>query len=193
MSAPASMAPSFLPSSSARELTVESSIPSIAAYARATESNWSMPVMPGISVSLPEMSTAILPDAQPVNSGHLTEMDLTVILQRIEQRLAVLGLSPDAAARQAGVPDAIRNIRRAIRKGKGGITAQTLSKLAKELQTTSAWLMGEETGGPIDELDIKRLRQELQLLLNRIAEVQLAIALREQEELPQKRRAGKNR
>lgn len=193
MSAPPSIAPSFLPSSNARELTVDSPTPSISAYARATDSRCSMLLMPQLSVILPDKSTAILPGAEPVNSGHPTGMDLPAILQRIELRLKTLGLSPDAAARAAEVPDAIRNIRRAVEKGKGGINARTLSRLAKALKTTPAWLLGEDTTGPIDGLNLADLRQERQRLLDRIAEVQMAIALREQEEIPQTRRKMKAR
>lgn len=180
MPAPASMAAIFLPSLKARELTVDKATPSASAYARATESSCSMPFMPTLSVNIPGKSTAKLPGALPGNPGHSTDMDIGDLLQRIEQRLDVLKLSADDAARQAGVPDAIRNIRRAVDKGKGGPTARTLAALAKVLQTTPAWLMGSQE--PINGLDLDHLLQKRETLLDEVARVQLAI--KEQQKPP---------
>jgi hypothetical protein len=141
MSAPPSIAASFLPSSKARELTVVSGMPSSAAYARATDSKCSMLLIPEISVNLPGLSTAILPDAKSVGSGHLTGMDLTAVLSNIEARLAELDKSADAVSRAAGKPDAIRNLRRAIKSGKGGFTMKTLVALARALETSPEALL----------------------------------------------------
>jgi phage repressor protein C with HTH and peptisase S24 domain len=69
-------------------------------------------------------------------------MDLEDVLARVERRLAVLGLSAHAASLLAKKPDAIRNLRRAVRSGdRRGITTETLGALAPVLQTTAAWLL----------------------------------------------------
>ncbi|MEN6535681.1 MAG: hypothetical protein ABFD89_18600 [Bryobacteraceae bacterium] len=138
ISAPHSSAASFLPSLSARELTVESGTRSISAYRRATLSSESMPDMAGISVSLPDKSTAFLPDAHRIVSGHSTGMDLAVILENIERQLRIKKMSSDKASRLAGKPDAIRNIKRKL-KGEiqgDGITVKTLEALAGALGST---------------------------------------------------------
>lgn len=67
---------------------------------------------------------------------------LADVLERIEKRLKVVGLSPAAASEQAGLSvDAIRNIKRAIDKDdRQGISTRTLELLAPVLQTTATWL-----------------------------------------------------
>lgn len=70
-------------------------------------------------------------------------MELEDVLQRIESRLATLGLSAHAASLLAKKPDAIRNLKRAIKSGdRRGVTTETLSALAPVLRTTAAWLIG---------------------------------------------------
>ena len=70
-------------------------------------------------------------------------MDLEDVLARIESRLAALGLSAHGASLAAHKPDAIRNLKRAVKSGdRRGITTETLSALAPVLQTTAAWLLG---------------------------------------------------
>lgn len=137
ISAPPSIAVNFLPSSKARELTVVSETPSNAAYARATVSSASMLAIPQISVNLPGKSTAILPDARVVGSGHSTGMDWRPLITLIDKALAAKKLSADRASREAGHPDAIRNMRRkAEGKLKGGITFDTVMDVAKILDLT---------------------------------------------------------
>jgi phage repressor protein C with HTH and peptisase S24 domain len=69
-------------------------------------------------------------------------MDLEDVLTRIEGRLAVLGLSAHAASRAAKKPDAIRNLKRAVKNGdRRGVTTETLTALAPVLKTTAAWLL----------------------------------------------------
>lgn len=70
-------------------------------------------------------------------------MDLQPILDRIQIRLKALSLSATAASKQAGVPDAIRNIERIVsgEKPPGSVTLATLSALAGRLETTIAWLL----------------------------------------------------
>lgn len=64
------------------------------------------------------------------------------ILDRIEQRLEVVGLSASAASLKAGISkDAIRNIQRACKDGRDGISITTLTKLAPVLQTSASWLL----------------------------------------------------
>jgi transcriptional regulator with XRE-family HTH domain len=151
ISAPFSKARNFLPSFNARELTVESGTPSISAYRRATSSNWSIPDITEISVTLPHLSTAILPDARPMGSGHSAGMDLQIIYENIQRLLAEKGMTANKASSLAGNPDAIRNIERKLAgKIKGnGITVKTLDALAKALGTTAE--------------DLKRERQKIQI------------------------------
>lgn len=71
-------------------------------------------------------------------------MKLKDILSRIERRLAATGLSADGASRLAGKPDAIRNMRRAVQAGRGGVNTRTVEALAAVLGTTAVWLLNEE-------------------------------------------------
>lgn len=87
------------------------------------------------------MSTAKLPDAPVCSPGYSTGMNLKDILDRVEARLSALGLSADGASKRAGKPDAIRNMRRAVKTGRGGPTAETVAALAPVLETTAAWLI----------------------------------------------------
>jgi len=73
--------------------------------------------------------------------GLHNDMDLRAILARIEQKAEQAGMSLSAVAKAAGKPDAIQNIRRAIRDGRSGVNVTTLVALAEVLGTTSAWLM----------------------------------------------------
>lgn len=69
------------------------------------------------------------------------------IVARIEMRLKELGLSARKASLEAGLSeDAIRNLRRAAKDSPGdrGTSTQTLQALAPVLQTTVAWLVGDE-------------------------------------------------
>jgi hypothetical protein len=69
-------------------------------------------------------------------------MELEDVLARIETRLKVLGLSAHAASLAAKKPDAIRNLKRAVKSGdRRGITTETLVALAPVLKTTAAWLL----------------------------------------------------
>ncbi len=75
-------------------------------------------------------------------------MELDDILTRIESRLAALGLSAHAASLLARKPDAIRNLKRAVKNGdRRGITTETLGALAPVLETSAAWLL-EGIGDP---------------------------------------------
>jgi phage repressor protein C with HTH and peptisase S24 domain len=78
-------------------------------------------------------------------------MELEDVLARVESRLAALGHSAHAASKAAKKPDAIRNLRRAVKNGdRRGITTETLVALAPVLKTTAAWLLegvGEPTSG----------------------------------------------
>lgn len=74
-------------------------------------------------------------------------MELDEILARIEAQLVKVKLSADAASKLAGKPDAIRNIKRAVKKrDPKGVNVTTLTALAPVLQTTPAYLItGEGT------------------------------------------------
>lgn len=78
-------------------------------------------------------------------------MELEGILRRIEQRLSATGQTANAASKAARRPDAIRNLRRAIAKGRKGISTDTLSALAPVLKTSVAWLMEAEGPEEIEE------------------------------------------
>lgn len=73
-------------------------------------------------------------------------MELPDILERIERRLKAVKLSPDAASKAAGKPDAIRNIKRAIKDGgRAGVSTDTIRALAPILKTSPSWLLeGDE-------------------------------------------------
>ncbi len=93
----------------------------------------------------------ILPGATQAVYGYSTVMDLEDVLTRIESRLEALGLSAHAASIAAKKPDAIRNLKRAVKNGeRRGVTTETLIALAPVLKTTAAWLLegvGEATPG----------------------------------------------
>lgn len=75
-------------------------------------------------------------------------MKLAEILARIESRLKAVGLSAHAASLAAKRPDAIRNLKRAVKNNdRRGITTETLIALAPVLKTTPAWLL-EGVGDP---------------------------------------------
>lgn len=193
MSAPASIAASFLPSSKARELTVESSTPSSAAYARATVSKCSMLDMPRISVSLPHKSTANLPDVVSILSGHSTGMELSTILARIDRRLAELGWSDHFASMKSGHQDAIRNIRRAIEAGRQGVSSKTLADLAKTLEIPLATLIAPNDEGKKKPPTVDELRQQREELLDQLTTIQTRIAAMEQAAAQPKHRRKKVR
>ncbi|MEJ0095731.1 MAG: S24 family peptidase [Methylocella sp.] len=69
-------------------------------------------------------------------------MEREDVLTRIQNRLAALGLSAHAASLAAKKPDAIRNLKRAVKSGdRRGVTTETLIALAPVLKTTAAWLL----------------------------------------------------
>jgi len=78
-------------------------------------------------------------------------MELEDVLFRIESRLKAVGLSAHAASLAAKRPDAIRNLKRAVKNhDRRGVTTETLMALAPVLKTTAAWLLegvGEPTPG----------------------------------------------
>lgn len=74
------------------------------------------------------------------------------VLQRIEERLSALDLTPRAASLKAGLSgDAIRNLQRAVAEGgRKGVTTRTINQLAPALQTTPGWLLTGEGDGTTD-------------------------------------------
>lgn len=75
-------------------------------------------------------------------------MELEDVLTRIESRLKEVGLSAHAASLAAKRPDAIRNLKRAVKNNdRRGVTTETLMALAPVLKTTAAWLL-EGVGDP---------------------------------------------
>jgi hypothetical protein len=63
------------------------------------------------------------------------------VLRRVERRLQAVGLTPNAASKLAGAPDAIRNLRRAVEDGREGVSTATLEALAPVLKTTAGYLI----------------------------------------------------
>ncbi len=70
-------------------------------------------------------------------------MHLEEILARIESQLRALNISADKACTQANRPDAIRNLRRAVKTGgtRKGVSTATLIALAPVLKVTPEWLL----------------------------------------------------
>lgn len=92
----------------------------------------------------------MLPNAFSDVYGYSTAMELEDVLARIESRLKAVGLSAHAASLAAKKPDAIRNLKRAVKNhDRRGITTETLVALAPVLKTTAAWLLeGVSEPGP---------------------------------------------
>ena len=67
-----------------------------------------------------------LPFVVKLTAAGSQRMHLQEIVNRIDQRLESLGISALEAERRAGRRDAIRNMRRAIARGKGGVTMRTI-------------------------------------------------------------------
>ncbi len=80
----------------------------------------------------------------PQFCGNMTEHMSESLYSKIEQRLTALNLSARAASlRATGKPDTIRNIQRGRRP-----RSDTLENLARALECSVAWLMGEDTTPP---------------------------------------------
>jgi hypothetical protein len=156
------MAESFFPSSKARELTVVSETPASSEYARATVSSSSIPAIHRISVSLPDKSTAILPNAPLVGSGHLTGMDWKPLLALIDEALAAKKMTDNSASKAAGHNDAIRNMRRKARgEQKGGVTFDTVFDVAKALDISPLAVCKVAMGYSADADDYEVIRQQV--------------------------------
>ena len=70
------------------------------------------------------------------------QMELAEILGRIQSRLDTLGMSADRASKLAKKPDAIRNMKRALKEGnRDGISTTTLGALAPVLGVSPEWLI----------------------------------------------------
>lgn len=192
-SAPFSIAAMRLLSEKTRELTADNGTPSTSEYLRATLSKRSMLFIPPISVILPDKSTANLPDARKLKYGHPSLMNYQAILARIERRLDELGVSAHHISKAAGSPDAIRNLKRVVQSGKGGITARTLSALAPKLNMTTAQLLGEEAPITLEHLTVEQLIEEREILLRRLTDVQNEIAKREQQSMTASNAGTKSR
>src|SRR4029077_17963495 len=61
-----------------------------------------------------------------INGDGVERVHLQEIINRIDQRLESLGISALESERRAGRRDAIRNMRRAVARGKGGVTMRTI-------------------------------------------------------------------
>ncbi len=85
-------------------------------------------------------------------------MDTPMVLARIEERLRPSKCRPMRPSRAAGAPDAIRNLRRAVKNGgRQGVTMTTLAALAPVLQTTAGYLLeGGESSAMFDAVSEAR-------------------------------------
>lgn len=162
------MAKSFLVSPNARQLTVDKSTLSAAAYARATDKSESMLLMSDDGGSTTASSTGVLPLPPIAAAGHSTAMadkSLKGILKRINRRLTATDMSAQAASTEAGLSkDAIRNIKRAAEDANGtrsGVQSRTITALAVPLKTTSNWLL---TGEGAEELDEDMSRRTVEVV-----------------------------
>lgn len=98
------------------------------------------------------MSTVKLPDARDIDSGHCTGMDQATLLANIERLLLAKDLSADKASKLAGVPDAIRNLRRIVagEKAEGYWKLDTLYAIAMTLEVPAWDLLRPEGALPSD-------------------------------------------
>lgn len=71
---------------------------------------------------------------------------LSAVVERVEARLEVVGLSASAASKAAGLGvDAIRNMQRAAKgEGRQGVSTRTINALAPVLQTNVNYLLNGE-------------------------------------------------
>lgn len=85
-------------------------------------------------------------------------MGLKDIVDRIDSRLAALGISATAASSRAGITrDAIRNMRRAVQSDRtSGVSTNTLEALAPVLETTASWLL-DGSGDEYVETKLRRV------------------------------------
>lgn len=101
-----------------------------------------------LGLSLSDLDRSLAPRTETANSdfpAHSAGMELGRILERVEARVKAVGISADAASKRAGKPDAIRNLRRAVKSGnRSGISTDTLAALAPVLECTVAWLIDGE-------------------------------------------------
>ena len=117
--------------------------------------------------------------SQKGGTGKTTLMsilDYPMILKRIERRLKVVDMSAAAASKAAGKPDAIRNLRCAVKgeRGEGaGASLSTLYALAPVLRTTVAWLIEgigpEEGGAPEWSIRLRSARKQRGLTMVQFA------------------------
>lgn len=105
-----------------------------------------------LSVIKPRKSMVSLPVAMTDRNGFpVAIMALADILDRIDHRLEIIGLSATAASEAAGLSrDGIRNWKRRLARGedKAGMNIRSLEQLAVILQTSVHWLQtgdGPET------------------------------------------------
>jgi hypothetical protein len=110
-------------------------------------------------------------------NGTRTMYDLREIIRRIDKRLEAMGLSDNAASKAAGKPDAIRNMRRALRIGdRQGVTVATIAALAPVLETTQSWLL--EGRGPEHRTPADAETAALWSIWDRLTPEQRRLALR---------------
>ena len=88
-------------------------------------------------------------------------MDYAAILDRIEERLRAQKLSADRASTLARRPDAIRNLRRAVKTGaRQGVSLATLADLAPALEVSLPWLLNGTSG---DETNVREGRRPVSI------------------------------
>ncbi len=79
-------------------------------------------------------------------AGIIPHMENSTLLERIEQRLGELGMSPNQACERARIDrGTIRDLRRGKRTS---LTLTTMSKLAAALEVSASWLAGGDGAEP---------------------------------------------
>lgn len=102
-----------------------------------------------------------LPNAQGRYPGHFTGMDWKPLLALIDDGLARRNWSDDHASKEAGHPDAIRNMRRKAKgKLKGGVKFDTVFDIAKALDISPLAICKAAMGYSPDADDAEMIRQQ---------------------------------
>lgn len=115
------------------------------------------------------MATPRIPGFNPHGQGAFSRLRATApfetlfvmgktLIERIDERLKILGISGEEAARKAGLHrDTVRDVRRGKRKS---LSAPNLAALAEALGTNASWLLGteasrDETQEQVQELGLQ--------------------------------------
>ena len=105
-------------------------------------------------------------------------MILREIYKRILERLAAVNLTASAASDLAGKPDAIRNMKRAIRDGaRGGVSTSTIRALAPVLECSPEYLLHGLSEPPRDDGDQSALNEQQALTVRLVFQAFLGLVM----------------